>query len=462
MASRPGSDSPWPSPTPPSPRPSPKRKWDTADQPSSKSPRRISHRQLIPATVNSNDCGALPDNAQLSCFPTADALVVQGIPTRLVWNKGVPIFSQTEMIDVYLKHGDTDEIAAIWRDIPYQQGHLPTIPNETWWGERGADLRVLGQNQTQTFFFLMAVNGTNPITATPQTTFTATQTSPVSSVLASISSASVASVSSSLAALSSASASSSASSASAASSSSVLSSLSAHSSSTVNNPVASTTGSASLQGSSNSNSFPHWAIALLAVLGFLALLAFTVFFWLLIRHLRRRHRKSRALDTSVSDTHRNSIGSQSPMIQHQQQHGTGTGAASPVTAESGLGPLPVIAATGGGLGGGRIVSSDGASTISRADSAGGPFSATDAAAMAAAFRNVMRKPDFADRPMEEGESPEHEGRGGEDEDEATRLMKEEDEKRIRGELAEEGRDIRSVSSSRGVRVERVSGERGFE
>lgn len=70
--------------------------------------------------------------------------------------------------------------------------------------------------------------------------------------------------------------------------------------------------------------------------------------------------------------------------------------ASPTAAESAAGPLPVIPNTDG-----RIVSiDDEASTISRA--AGEPFSAADAAAMAAAFRNALRKPDFAGQPMKEG------------------------------------------------------------
>lgn len=93
-----------------------------------------------------------------------------------------------------------------------------------------------------------------------------------------------------------------------------------------------------------------------------------------------------------------------------------------------------------------VVSPDGASTISRVGSVGdsGPFSGADAAIMADAFRKALRKPDFAGRPVEEGESPEnHEGGDNED------LL-------LNRHLAEEGRDIRSVSSSRGVRVETLS------
>ncbi|QRW19958.1 hypothetical protein RhiXN_08933 [Rhizoctonia solani] len=62
-------------------------------------------------------------------------------------------------------------------------------------------------------------------------------------------------------------------------------------------------------------------------------------------------------------------------------------------------------------------------------------SGQDAAIMASAFRAMLRKPDFASRPEEEDESPEERN---------VRDMKE--------QLAEEGRDIQSVRSERGVRV----------
>ena len=73
------------------------------------------------------------------------------------------------------------------------------------------------------------------------------------------------------------------------------------------------------------------------------------------------------------------------------------------------------------------------------------FSGADAAIIADAFRKALRKPDFAGRPVEEGESPDN-GLGP-----GTGEL-------ISQELAEEGRDIRSVSSSRGVRVETLSDE----
>ena len=79
------------------------------------------------------------------------------------------------------------------------------------------------------------------------------------------------------------------------------------------------------------------------------------------------------------------------------------------------------------------------STVSRATSGEhGPFSGADAAIMADAFRKALRKPDFAEQPVEEGDSPPDEPQNG---------------ALINRELAEEGRGIRSVESSREVTVE---------
>lgn len=73
-----------------------------------------------------------------------------------------------------------------------------------------------------------------------------------------------------------------------------------------------------------------------------------------------------------------------------------------------------------------------------------PFSGADAAVMANAFRDMLRKPNFVDRPVEEGDSPDEQN-----------VMP---DALLNRELAEEGRDIRSVSSSRGVKVETLNGE----
>ena len=90
---------------------------------------------------------------------------------------------------------------------------------------------------------------------------------------------------------------------------------------------------------------------------------------------------------------------------------------------------------------------DGASTMSRVSEAA-LFSGADAAVMADAFRAALRKPNFAGRPVEEGDSPETENEVGGANAEASGLLDR--------ELAEEGRDIRSVGSSRGVKVETLS------
>jgi hypothetical protein len=90
---------------------------------------------------------------------------------------------------------------------------------------------------------------------------------------------------------------------------------------------------------------------------------------------------------------------------------------------------------------GRTAGDDGSLSISRSNSAqeAGLFSGADAAIMADAFRMALRKPEFGGTSESPEESPEEKAKN-----EAELLNK---------ELAEEGRDIRSVSTSRGVKVE---------
>lgn len=128
------------------------------------------------------------------------------------------------------------------------------------------------------------------------------------------------------------------------------------------------------------------------------------------------------------------------------------GSSSPMMANAQNSNSPQLPLLGAGLAGaaagrtssehhrpGSIVSPDGASDVSRAHSTGdtGPFSGADAAIMADAFRKALRKPDFAGPAVEEAEDHR-------------------DDAIMSRELAEEGRDIRSVSSSRGVKVETLS------
>lgn len=93
-------------------------------------------------------------------------------------------------------------------------------------------------------------------------------------------------------------------------------------------------------------------------------------------------------------------------------------------------------APGGGVG-------DTSSMMSGSDTTGtGMLSGADAAIVADAFRQAMRKPDFSGRPVEEDESPDQV------DDEGARELE-----LINLELAREGRDIRSVGSARGVQVQ---------
>jgi hypothetical protein len=216
----------------------------------------------------------------------------------------------------------------------------------------------------------------------------------------------------------------SSSSAAAASSSSLAAASSASLTSAHGSSATSTASSSgSVQQNSADSGFPHWAIAVIVVLGFLAIIAGGVLVWLIMRRLRRREQLS----------NRGSMGSSSPMMANvQKSH-------SPQLPL--LGGVGLAAVTGGRTSSeqhrpGSIVSPDGASEISRAHSMGdsGPFSGADAAIMADAFRKALRKPDFAGPPVDEADDRR-------------------DDAIMNRELKEEGRDLRSVSSSRGVRVE---------
>lgn len=185
--------------------------------------------------------------------------------------------------------------------------------------------------------------------------------------------------------------------------------------------------------SAASSSFPHWAIAVIVVLGFLALVASGVLAFFMIRRMRRRR------NSTLS--HRGSMGSSTPMMRN---------------AETGEPTSPVVASAYGATASHHRPASpeihDGASTMSRTSDAA-LFSGADAAVMADAFRAALRKPNFASRPVEEGESPGSDPlnpSGSEGNDLHTT------DPGLLGELAEEGRDIRSVGSSRGVKVETLS------
>ncbi|KAI0352632.1 hypothetical protein OH77DRAFT_1497872 [Trametes cingulata] len=392
-------------------------------------------------------CFNSPNNV-ISCWPETGTTVAQHEFASFVWNSRLPQWAQTELVNIYLFQADTGEQVVNYTNVPnplFEAGLKHVQVNDSWWGSRGDQWN--GQNISFPFYFVITRND-KPLdnSIIPQSTFTAVQTTFADSILASMSSSSAAAASSRSAA------SASLSSASAASASAL--SASRASGSITGTPAATnsdgTPATGSVQGASNGTSFPHWAIAVIVVLGFLALVASGILAFYIMRRLRQRR------DAMLS--HRNSMGSSTPMMANADRGGP----QSPTLGSSALGTLGAGAGLGYGAaayGGARPASPgeghDGASMMSRASDAG-PFSGADAAIMANAFRQALRKPDFADRPVEEGESPDDPGSGaaaaggGGAGPGHSHL--------INQELAEEGRDIRSVSSSRGVKVETLSGD----
>ncbi|TFK39008.1 hypothetical protein BDQ12DRAFT_87246 [Crucibulum laeve] len=439
---------PWPAATP---APVPSSSTSSVDSSSvrRRSPKRRRIHEIIPLHADAStsglasratadqaeiqqalhDCQVNSGNDVFSCFPTADTVIPQDDWAAFVWNSRRPEITQTNLVNIYLFRADSRRQVLSFLDQPNptnQAGIVTAQVNDEWWGTDGANWN--GKNVSFPFFWVITRNDV-PVdngNAIAQPIFTAVQTTFASSIIASRSSASseAAATSAVLASLSS------------------LASVAATHSSGANPASTSGSGSGSVQAASSDSGFPHWAIAVIVVLGFFAICATGILIFLIIRRIRRRN--------SDLDSNRNSMGSNSPMMANaaqQQSPLLGGGAILPIAAQhqshhqhsesmagtSGVGPRDAPS----------VVMHDGASTISRAGSAGdsGPFSGADAAIMADAFRKMLRKPDFAGRPVEEGESPEN---------------PETKEDMLNRELAEEGRDIRSVASSRGVKVETLS------
>lgn len=385
-------------------------------------------------------CQYNSSNAVYSCFPENDSLFVQHQWSPFIWNSHLPQFTQDNVVDLYLYHADSlDQVLNVTNyPNPYPNaGQYDACVDDAWFGSRGANWD--GQNITYEYFWeISPVTATAAGDKTPLATFTVVQTTYLDAVVSSMSSASAASVSSASASSAAAASSRSAASASSTASGTVGTGIGGGNSTTTaspssRNPTASTSGGA---GSGNvqslaSDNFPHWAIAVIVVLGFLALVAAGILAFFITRRVRNRR------NSMLS--HRGSMNSASPMMANAA---TGATAQSPLLGGAALGGAAGTAETGEGRATSPTEGHDGASTMSRV-SADGLFSGADAAIMAAAFRSALRKPDFADRPGDEGESPEGSGATGPSE-------------LLGQELAEEGRDIRSVGSSRGVRVETLS------
>ncbi|OCH85752.1 hypothetical protein OBBRIDRAFT_286277 [Obba rivulosa] len=381
-------------------------------------------------------CEVLSGNDVLSCWPISNTTVPQHQWATFVWNSRLPQYAQTNLVNIFLIHGDSQQTVLNATNYPNptnRAGFIASEVNDTWWGDRGNMFD--GTPIPFLFYWVITPADQSLESGLPQATFTALQTTFADSIIASMTSAAAAS---SQSAASASAASLSAASVASASAASVSASAAAASRSgsgvptlTSAVPGASGTmvgGTGSVQSGGSGSSFPHWAIAVIVVLGFFALVASGILAFFISRRLRNRRQSTLS--------HRGSMGSSTPMMSAVQQGHTPQ---SPLLGGAVLG--------GAAAGAHRPASADahdGASTVSGSEAA--PFSGADAAIMADAFRAALRKPDFASRPVEEGESPEdinsERSRGP---DQLLNL-----------ELAEEGRDIRSVSSSRGVRVETLS------
>ncbi|KAF8598481.1 hypothetical protein BDV93DRAFT_561302 [Ceratobasidium sp. AG-I] len=411
---------------------------------------RLDERQSYPS------CGDV-GNDVLSCYPTDNTTVVQGEWTRYVWNYRYPEYIGYVNLDIYLFHADSDLVAASWKNVPNDSGRQGISVDDQFWGTRGVTGWRSGQNQTMPFYFLaVSAGATLNGGEARQSTFVAVQTREPDFYIQSLASASSAASAGSLSSLSALSSQSVESTRSVISLTPSLSSAYA----TANPTGSAATGSGgngSLQNSAGNDTFPKWAIALLAILGTLALAALLLLAWLAAKNLRTRKRKT---------FFRRSTGSSTPIMAPVTALQTGgPDSASPIANDATGGaapsfvgrPVSLRRGAGGGslIGAGGIhAGTDGASTRSAET---GPISGQDAAIMASAFRAKMRKPDFATRPEEEGESPEEKSAREEAEMMRAEMMQAE---MLKEQLAEEGRDIQSVRSERGVRVYTGTAEDG--
>lgn len=325
-------------------------------------------------------------------------------------NSRRPEITQTNLVDIFLFRADSQRRILSFQNVTNpsdQAGVVRAQVNDSWFGADG--LRWSSQNISYPFYWvIIRSDKTLDGNQVPQPIFTAVQTTILDSVASS----------SSLAA---------------ASSSSVSASLASRSRSQSLASQTPTT-DAQVQRAMSDSTFPRWAIAVIVVLGFLAITAMCLLTFLILRRLRRRRAEGAS---------RNSMNSNSPMILNQDRDGE--------TREKYDSPLLPPPAALGSSAHGHASTHDGASTDS-----GGLFSGADALIMAQAFRSTLRKPDFMAQPVEEGDSPGHNGEEEEEEDIVGAAAMHHGPLgglALSKELAEEGKDIRSVSSSRGVKVE---------
>ncbi|TIC43166.1 hypothetical protein E3Q08_02497 [Wallemia mellicola] len=377
-------------------------------------------------------------NSVVTCYPDADTSIRSGDYSKLIWNPNLPQFTESGDLDIYLFSADTEQVVQSWKDVPNQRGSQPINPGDDWWspiddgwGPYDPENSSQWADTTRdwTYYAVLVPAGQSLSGGEEhQATFTAVQTAPLQNLVASSSSSSMSSASSqssisslSTASLASASATqsvvssvSSVSSASMASLSSIsqsnselYSSMTRSSQSTrsvlstaatmsaitttdsngdrVTSSVRSTP-TGVLQDNGDDDRFPAWGIAVIVVLGVLALLGIAAAMYLLVRHLRRTHGAAAAAEAGGAAGGANTPTQSEPLMKENQPN-DGLLAAGGGAAGGAAG-----AAVGAAALGARSASSERSSAEN--DNGDGPITSNEAAAMADAFRQALRSPEF--------------------------------------------------------------------
>ncbi|BGP35841.1 hypothetical protein JCM10296v2_007693 [Rhodotorula toruloides] len=311
-----------------------------------------------------------------------------------------PSFINRQYVDVYLYNADTQDIATSWKNESNARGMIGIVPSDPWWPEPQSAQSWFGsnaQNRTTLYFFVVVPAGQQLTGGEVHgATFRAIQTaapSSLSSSLAALTASSVSSVSSASAA--SASSSLSALSASSASASALAS---RNSSSTGSSDPSGTSRSGSLQNESSSGpAIPRYAIALIVILGFLALVGGAIALYLLGRARRRRREREAALAAGVAGAGAGASRSGDFVSEDDFTHGSqdpilGAGGARGSASSGRPRTSSSVAGAGAGAAGGLATGAAAVSLMSERDES--MLSHSDAARMAEAFRAALRRPDF--------------------------------------------------------------------
>ena len=343
--------------------------------------------------------------------------------------------TNTGNVDIYLFSADTEQIVQSWKDIPNERGSQPLNPNDDWWSpiddswgpyDSKDPSQWDGTTKDWTYYSVIVPSGQELTGGEEhQATFTAVQTAPLTSLVQQSSTSSMSTMST-MSSMSSASSSSELESQSIISSVSALSSSSMASVSSISlsnsdlfssysksslstrsvlstaatETTVTTTNSRGdsittsydytptgvLQNNGDDDGFPAWAIAVIVVLGALLLAAIAGVIYLLIRQWRKAHGAEAAAAAAAAENGGATTPTQADPLMKDNRPNDGTMLAG--------------ASAGAGAGAGAMGSAGAAATNSNEGSSEdeqqreGPISSTEAAAMADAFRQALRSPEF--------------------------------------------------------------------